>query len=264
MSDSNASTRKVSSISMKRKAIVIVVVTIAVLLFITCTTLKTPEIKGLVLDAETGQPIADARIYAKWERKMIGFGGETSGGIEKELRSKTKADGTFSIPGRTMINFIPSPIGIGGFFYMIVYTHGYKFKSFTFYEEKAFGHPRHYEEFKKLNENKVLMFKLEKIKDPETYDKNRYDFNGEYSFNTHYRESKEDLIYDLVDYQTFVDRFPTHKKLPGYRLAIGTIYEGMKNKEKAKLQYERIIKDFPDSSGAKEARKRLEKLGVTR
>jgi TolA-binding protein len=38
----------------------------------------------------------------------------------------------------------------------------------------------------------------------------------------------------------------------------------MGNKEKAKLEYERIIKDFPDSSGAKEARKRLAKLGATR
>jgi hypothetical protein len=242
----------------------LVIILMSSILIMGCTTLKTPEMKGVVLDTETGKPIMDARIYTKWERKMIGFGGETSGGIEKELRLKTKDDGAFLIPGRTFINFIPFPIGRGGFFYMIVYAHGYKFKSFTFYEEKAFGHPRHYEEFKKLGENRVLLFKLEEIKDPETYDKNRYDFNGEYSFNTHYKESKEDSIYDLVDYQTFVDRFPTHKKIPGYRLAIGTIYEGMKDKGKAKLEYEKIIKDFPDSSGAKEARNRLAKLGVTR
>ena len=234
------------------------------ILIMGCTTLKTPEMKGVVLDAETGKPIEDVRIYAKWKRMMRGFGGEYSGGTDKELHLKAKGDGTFLIPAHTLFNFIPSPIGKGGTFYMIVYAHGYKFKSFTFYEEKAFGHPRHYEEFKKLGENRVLLFKLEEIKDPETYDKNRYDFNGEYSFNTHYKESKEDSIYDLVDYQTFVDRFPTHKKIPGYRLAIGTIYEGMKDKGKAKLEYEKIIKDFPDSSGAKEARNRLAKLGVTR
>lgn len=246
----------------KWKIILIVVFGIAALLYIFSTTFKTPEIKGVVVDSETGKPIADARIYAKWERMMRGFGGEYSGGIEKECHLKTKGDGTFLIPARTMINFIPSPIGIKGFFYMIVYAHGYKFKSFIFYDEKSFGHPRYYEEFKKLKESKGLIFKLEEIKDPETYDKNRYDFNGEYSFNTHYKESKEDLTYELVDYQTFVERFPTHKKVPGYRLAIGTIYEGMKDKEKAKLQYERIIKDFPDSSGAKEAQMRLEKLKV--
>ena len=257
MSNPNNSAKKISST--KWKVIVIVAVGIVALLFITSTSLKTPEIKGVILDAETGQPIADARLYAKWERMMRGFGGEYSGGIEKERHLKTKADGMFLIPARTMINFIPLPIGKGGFFYMIAYAHGYKFKSFTFYEERDFGNSR-YEEFKKLNGNRILTFKLQGIKDPETYDKNRYDFNGEYSFNTHYKESKEDLIYELVDYQTFVDRFPTHKKGPGYRLAIGTIYEGMKDKEKAKLQYERIIKNFPESSGAKEAQIRLEKL----
>ena len=67
----------------KWKVILIVVAGIAALLYIFSTTFRTPEIKGVVLDAETGQPIADARIYAKWERKMRGFGGESSGGINR-------------------------------------------------------------------------------------------------------------------------------------------------------------------------------------
>ena len=227
------------------------------ILIMGCTTLKTPEMKGVVLDAETGKPIEDVRIYAKWKRMMRGFGGEYSGGTDKELHLKAKGDGTFLIPAHTLFNFIPSPIGKGGTFYMIVYAHGYKFKSFIFYERKNFESPR-YDEFEKMNKNKILVLKLEEIKDPETYDKNRYELYTNLEFK------KEDISYELVDYQSFVDRFPTHKKVPGYRLSIGTIYEEMGNKEKAKLEYERIIKDFPDSSGAKEARKRLAKLGATR
>lgn len=79
-----------------------------------CSSFRTPEIKGVVLDVETGKPIADARIYAKWERMMRGFGGESSGGIDKELRLKTKGDGTFLIPAHTLVNFIPT--GKGGIF----------------------------------------------------------------------------------------------------------------------------------------------------
>lgn len=243
--------------SRKRIKAIVILVLIGVIYIVTCTRLKTPEIKGVVLDAETGQPIADARIYAKWEREMRGFGGEMSGGIEKELHLKTKGDGTFLIPARTMINFIPSPIGIKGFFYMVIYAHGYKFKSFVFYDEKSFGHPRSYEEFKNLKESRGLIFRLEEIKDPEIYNKNHYDLFTSLKF-------KEEVTYELVEYQIFVDRFPTHKKVPGYLLSIGTIYEEMKDKEKAKSQYERIIKNFPDSSGAKEARIRLEKLRNTR
>jgi hypothetical protein len=52
------------------KVIVIVMVGIAALLYIFSTTFKTPRIEGVVLDAETGKPIAGARIYAKWERRM--------------------------------------------------------------------------------------------------------------------------------------------------------------------------------------------------
>ena len=55
-----------------------------------CTFLKTPEIKGVVLDAETGTPITDARIYAKWQRTVSGPGGKTGGGISKEIRLTTK------------------------------------------------------------------------------------------------------------------------------------------------------------------------------
>ena len=71
--------------STKRIKAIIILVLIGVIYVVTCTRLKTPEIKGVVLDAETGQSVADVRIYAKWERKMRGFGGESSGGLKKRF-----------------------------------------------------------------------------------------------------------------------------------------------------------------------------------
>jgi tetratricopeptide (TPR) repeat protein len=243
----------------KWKVILIVVAGIAALLYIFSTTFKTPEIKGVVLDAETGQPMADASIYAKWERKMRGFGGESSGGIDKVLHLKTRADGTFLIPAHTLFNFIPSPIGIKGFFYMIIYAHGYKLKSFVFYDEASFGHPKSYEEFKKLKESKGLILRLEEIKDPETFDKNLSEYYSGYLFYRYYK-SKEDLMYELIEYQTFIDRFPSDKRVPSYILGKGSVYEKMKKFKEAAKEYQKVIEKYPNSKAAIEASKDIERL----
>ena len=47
------------------------------------TFLKTPEIKGVVVDAETGKPIDGARLYVEWYRVIVGPGGERVGHIVK-------------------------------------------------------------------------------------------------------------------------------------------------------------------------------------
>ena len=184
----------------KWKVILIVVAGIAALLYIFSTTFRTPEIKGVVLDAETGQPIADARIYAKWERKMRGFGGESSGGIDKELHLKIKADGTFLIPAHTLFNFIPSPIGIGGYFYVFVYSVGYKNLRFDFFDRTDFeGPPRpRFREFEGLTQGKRLVLKMSKIEDPKTFIKNA----GEV-----FRTARPDKRFELKEDQHFVERF---------------------------------------------------------
>jgi hypothetical protein len=184
----------------KWKIILIITAGILALLFLTSTTFKTPEIKGVVIDAETGQTIDDARIYAKWERRMRGFGGKYSAGIEKELRLKTSPDGTFLIPAHTLFNFIPSPIGIGGDFYTFVYSIGYKNAIFDFFEAKDFeGPPKpRYIEFDGVTRSKTVVLKLENIKDPELFIKNRREVSSRIQKGEDFR-LKED--------QFFVERF---------------------------------------------------------
>ena len=120
------------------------IVVLGIILILTgCTSLKTPEIKGVVLDAETDKPIANARVYARWQRIVSGPGGQTAGGIAREVRLKTKEDGTFVIPSYTLINFVPYPFGQGGTFYTVIYAHRYMYKSFTFHETINFEKPKY-------------------------------------------------------------------------------------------------------------------------
>ena len=215
-----------------------------------CTSLKTPEIKGVVLDTETGRPIEGAYVIASWGRTYSGPGGQVGGKDFKELKLQTGKDGTFKIPSYMVINYVPWPFGQGGTFFMAIYTHGYKHKKFTFDEASEFQMPK-YDEFKEKKEDGTIIFKLEKMKDPDTFDKNG---------DAIYGLVKEDLSYKLIDYQLFVSKFPTDKRVPGYRLSIGSIHEEIGDYEKALMEYEKIIKDFPDSRAVKEASERILKL----
>jgi FimV-like protein len=201
------------------------------------TTFKTPEIRGVVLDAETGKPIEGARIYAKWQKIVSGPGGQTGGGIAKELRLKTKRDGTFVVSPYSLVNFIPYPFGQGGSFYMIVYAHDYKYKSFTFYETENFDKPK-YEEFqKKLIENK-LRLKLSKIKDPEVFVKNRGDI---YS----YVEVDQDYIFE--EDKLFVEKFGKQKWNKNIQYELAEAYYRIGDYKSAIKKLEEIIEDNPNA-----------------
>ncbi|MFH1702034.1 MAG: hypothetical protein ABIB41_01210 [Nitrospirota bacterium] len=228
----------------------IVVLGILLIGLIGCTSLKTPDIKGVVLDAETGKPIEGAYVIASWGRIYSGPGGQVGGKDFKRIRSQTNKDGAFTIPAYTVINWVPWPFGQGGSFFMAIYTHGYKHKKFTFDETSQFQIPKH-DEFKKKKQDGTIIFKLDEMKDPDTFDKNGDEIYG---------LVKEDLSYKLIDYQLFVSKFPMDKRVPGYRLSIGSIYEEIGDYEKALMEYKKIIKDFPDSRAVKEASERILKL----
>ena len=215
-----------------------------------CTSLKTPEIKGVVLDSDTGKPIEGAYVIASWGRTYSGPGGQVGGKDFKKIRLQTSKDGAFMIPAYTVINWVPWPFGQGGTFFMAVYTHGYKCKKFIFYEASGFQMPK-YDEFKEKKEEGTIIFKLDEIKDPETFDKNHSEIYGLVD---------EDLNYLMIEYKFFISKFPDDKRTPGYRLSIGSVYEERGDYEKALMEYRKIIKDFPDSRAVKEASERILKL----
>lgn len=84
-----------------------------------------PTVKGIIVDSETGQP-TEGYIYVTWKRIFFGFGGESESDAVIEKRYVIKNDGTFRIPSRVLINFIPVHIGDKGKFRALLYTHGYE------------------------------------------------------------------------------------------------------------------------------------------
>lgn len=222
---------------------------IFILVFISgCTLLKTPEIKGIVLDAETGKPIADARIYAKWQRTVSGPGGQTGGKVVRELRLRTKEDGVFGIPSYNLINPVPYPFGQGGTFYVVVYAHSYKYKSFTFHESENFEKPK-YEEFK-IEVKEGIKIKLEEIKNDETYF---------FQIGKNLLETGED--YYLKDMRFFIDKFSNSKWCATIQNYIAQYYENKEDYSNAIKEYEILIKKYPDSGFVPYAQKAIERIG---
>jgi tetratricopeptide (TPR) repeat protein len=237
-----------------RKITIILLTFLNGLFLVGCiTTLKTPEIRGVVLDAETGKPIEGVNVIARWSRTYSGPGGQVGGKAFKELRLKTNNNGAFVIPDYKVTNWVPYPFGQGGSFGMAVFTHGYKVEKFVFHESQEFQRPK-YDEFKERKEGGAIIFKLEEIKDPDTFDKNDSEIYG---------FVKEDLNYQLKDYQIFITKFPIDKRVSGYRLGIGTVYEKMGKPIEAISEYEKIIKEYPGSEEEKEAKERIAKLKNT-
>jgi len=201
------------------------------------TTLKTPEIKGVVLDAETGKPIEGANVVAGWGRTYSGPGGQFDGKTFKELKLKTGKDGTFKIPAYVVINWIPFPFGQGGTFGMAVYAHGCKHKSFIFNETENFKRPK-YEEFEKMLIEKKLLLSLPEIKDPKSYIKNRGDI---------YFYTEADEVYRKEEDKLFLEKFGMRKWDKNIQYELAEAYYRMGDYKSAIKKLEEIIKDDPNA-----------------
>lgn len=71
----------------------------------------------------------------------------------------------------------------------------------------------------------------------------------------HYKEALKSF-YDVVSY------YPLSPKLAASSLKIGQTYTKMKDHEKARMMYERVVDQYPDSSEAEIARKALETIAA--
>jgi len=67
----------------------------------------------------------------------------------------------------------------------------------------------------------------------------------------HYQEALKSF-YDVVSY------YPLSPKLAASSLKIGQTYTKLKDHEKARMMYERVVDQYPDSAEAEIARKALE------
>lgn len=215
-----------------------------------CTSLKTPEINGVVVDSETGKPIPDARVHAEWRRIDAGPGGKGPGYVTKEIWLKADQEGRFTMPSNLVINFIPYPLGQGGYWSFSVYAHEYFRKSYGYESREQIARASD-REFKDKYKDGRIIFRLSKISDPDSFDKN---------FSEIFSAIEKDIDYQLIDLQIFVKQYPDNKRVSGYRLGIGGIHQEKSDYEKALIEYEAVIKEFPNSSAAKEAQEGIKNI----
>lgn len=208
-----------------------------------CTSLRTPEIKGIVVDAETGKPINEARVYAEWKKVDGSPGGRISGGVVKELRLKTGQDGRFKIPSYLVINYLPYPLGQGGNFCIVVYAHGYKLERYNIHDPDNFDSG-----IGDVKNGNLYTFKMIGIHDSRTFQINESDL------------AEADLKYLLDEKKLFVKMFPTNEKVLNYLLGIASIYEELKEYDKAIDQYKLICNLYAESDACKEATVSIEKI----
>jgi hypothetical protein len=205
------------------------------LLLAGCSSLSTPEIKGVVVDAETGKPIEDARIFAEWRIITSGPGGRGPGEIKKEIKLKTGPDGRFTIPAHTVRNYWPYPIGQGGFFGSAVIAVGYKGYGCG---ADANGQIER-GECKDITVGKESPIKLTPIRDPKTWLENSGDIIG-------YVENDKDFLrqHNLI----FVDRFGNGKWDRQAQVALFDAYVGLNDYRNAKRKGTEIIEDFQNEA----------------
>jgi hypothetical protein len=97
----------------KRLIIAAVVMVVLVFLVIQSCTIRTPEIHGVVLDAETNEPVAEAWIKASISTKSLTIQGDVGGVISlAPPHLRTAEDGTFVIPARKFSK-TPFPLSFG-------------------------------------------------------------------------------------------------------------------------------------------------------
>lgn len=137
----------------------IIFVFILVLVLASCTSLKNPAIKCIILDSKTHALISNALVYIKWQKLVSGPGGRTGGKIVKEMRLETK-DGQFTIPERRICNFLPYPFGQGGILILKIYAHGYKTENYSFDNTEEIYH------FESGDQKRIL---LERIDNADLY-----------------------------------------------------------------------------------------------
>jgi hypothetical protein len=95
-----------------RKRLLVCLIALSALMFAGCK-ISTPEIRGIVLDAETKKPVEGAWVKVLLQSTTRTVAGDTHGGISlAELHLRTGKDGRFVIPSRK-IKKAPTPYGFG-------------------------------------------------------------------------------------------------------------------------------------------------------
>ena len=121
----------------------------------------------MVLESVTGEPVAGARVYAVWKRRLRNSGGQTSEETARKIGLVTSGDGCFEIPPYFLFNPAPDPGEFAGSFAFMVYADGYKICLYTFRDSgsmTSYG-PYDWREIAPVSRGERMTIRLSKIPD---------------------------------------------------------------------------------------------------
>ena len=187
------------------------------------TFLSTPGIKGLIVEDRTGKPVAGARVYAVWKRRLRGPDGRISEETAKKVGLITEEDGCFEIPPHFLFNPAPGPEGHAGSFAFMAYAEEYKIRLYTFRDPESLTSYESYDwrELAPISHGERMTIRLSKISDPvitaDGRDEPECRLAGDYSEAGRTARSPlngdfTDGYYFLGDYPAVVNRLDTARK----------------------------------------------------
>lgn len=93
----------------------------------------------------------------------------------------------------------------------------------------------------------------------EKYPQGNYSDNAWYWMGECYN-IKKDYVNALQSYRALLEKFTASPKVPDALLKTGTILQEQKKTEQARAAYQRVIKEYPNSTAATQSRSRLAQL----
>ena len=216
----------------------------ALIFLSSCGVFKSPEIKGKVVDTETGEPLAGANVKVAW---YTGYGSPAGWHAKRKNTHKTITDdkGEFIIPSikGTHAPFIGDYDGVS----ILVYKLGYKPGFVEQYGRRSQGGRQ---------DRRKTDFSLKPLKTDEDY------------YDAYYHTSWISVDYDhrfQIEYlRDYIDKYSQSKEVRWLFIRIAYHYKELGEYSSAKKVYKSYLKQFPDSKHAKEEIETLRKKGVVK
>lgn len=207
-----------------------------------CTTVEVPEIKGRVVNAETGKPLANANVMASWKVGIATFAGLAGIHSVEKYITHTDENGEFVLP-RIKVK----KKAISGSFEgvsILVYTSGYKSAHIV----SLFAGSRGFRKDKRKP-----YFELMPLKTREDYYDALY-YTPWHVVDAIDREFQISFNYD------YITKFPDDKEADVLFRSIAQHYRDLGDYKKAVEVFEEVINKYPGTYTAKRAEEELIEL----
>lgn len=234
---------------MKKNRLILVIFLLLILgLIVWSITVYVPPIKGRVVDAETGKPMKGVNVRAGW---VTGYADPGGGSFRtfKVYAAKTDENGEFILP-RTIklkIPIIERYQGVN----MLIYEHGYS----ALYKETT-GNTSYLSTGQYIQKiyDHFIHIKLPRLKSDKEYFRN---LEKVYLWMS---VVGEDLQFLIGERRSFSKIFPQSPLLDENQLTLAGYYVRIKDYPSAIKEYEKLIKECPNSKFVPLVKKDIEEL----